>query len=133
MMLHRQFICYAIIGLLLNATLYTTYLVLTYAGLPSIIAMTITYVTGVLSGFLLNRRITFRHQQVGSGALMRYVAAYGIGYAINFIILWLFVVRWGAPHQLVQGCVTLGLPVLLFALQRLWVFAPHRSVALHTS
>ncbi len=121
-MIGRQFIGYAIIGLTLNLILYGAYLVLTSAGIPSLAAMTLTYAAGVLSGFVLNRSIIFRYRGGHSGALLRYVTTYGIGYAINFALLWLLAVREGLPHQVVQGGITLGLPVVLFALQKYWVF-----------
>ena len=121
-MIRRQFIGYAIIGLALNLILYGAYLVLTQAGIPSLAAMTLTYAAGVLIGFVLNRSIIFRYQGGNSGALLRYMATYAIGYAINFTLLWLLAVRAGLPHQAVQGGITLGLPVVLFALQKFWVF-----------
>ncbi len=124
----RQFLRYAVIGLLMNAALYLAYLGLTASLLSSRPAMSITYVAGVLIGFLLNRRITFAYSGPGAAALVRYAVTYVIGYLINFITLWQLVDRWGLPHQIVQGCVTLALPVLLFLLQRFWVFpsAPSR-------
>lgn len=112
---------------MLNATLYGAYLVLTYAGMPALVAMTLTYAAGVLGGFMLNRSITFRYRGGNSGALLRYLASYGIGYAINFVILWLLAVRMGLSHQIVQGGIMLGLPVVLFALQKFWVFRPRSS------
>lgn len=121
-MICRQFVCYAAIGLGLNAALYGAYLLLTYGGMSSLAAMTLTYAAGVCCGFLLNRKLTFRYQGGDSGALLRYVASYGIGYALNFVILWLLAVRAGMSHQIVQGCITVGLPVLLFVLQKFWVF-----------
>jgi putative flippase GtrA len=123
----RQFVCYAVIGLVLNLILYGVYLVLTYMGMPALVAMTLTYSAGVLGGFMLNRSITFRYRGGKSAALLRYLASYGIGYAINFVILWLLVVRMGLSHQIVQGGITLGLPIVLFALQKFWVFRPRLS------
>jgi len=126
-MIGRQFIGYAIIGLTLNLILYGAYLVLTYAGIQSLAAMTLTYAAGVLIGFVLNSSIIFRYRGGHSGALLRYVATYGIGYAINFSLLWLLAIRGGLPHQVVQGGITLGLPIVLFALQKYWVFRVLRA------
>lgn len=122
MMLHRQFITYVVIGLVLNAVLYGAYLMLTYAGAAALVAMTFTYAAGVCSGFMLNRSITFRYRGGNAGALLRYAVSYGIGYAINFIVLWMLAARMGMPHQIVQGGIVLGLPVVLFCLQKSWVF-----------
>ena len=58
-MIRQQFIRYAMIGVLLNAALYGSYLLLTHTVMGSRAAMSITYCVGVLIGFLLNRKITF--------------------------------------------------------------------------
>jgi putative flippase GtrA len=121
-MIRQQFVRFAIIGLLLNGVLYCAYLLLTRGLMGSPAAMTITYCTGVLAGFLLNRRVTFRYRGDNRGALLRYVACYVIGYAINFVTLWWLVQRLGLAHEVVQAGVTLILPVILFSLQRYWVF-----------
>lgn len=122
MKIYKQFVFYVAIGLALNAALYSAYLLLTYFGMPSLVAMSLTYVFGVLSGFVLNRRITFRYDSKDFSALLRYIVAYAIGYAINFVLLWALSVRGGLPHQLVQGGITMGLPVVLFVMQKFWVF-----------
>ena len=126
-MIRQQFIRYAAIGLGLNATLYGAYLLLTHTLMGSRAAMTVTYCTGVLVGFLLNRKITFRYDGGNYGALLRYAATYGIGYAINFGALWLLVDCAGFAHEIVQGGVVLTLPIVLFALQKYWVFPVQTS------
>jgi putative flippase GtrA len=125
-MIRRQVIRFAVIGLSLNAALYASYLLLTHTVMGSRAAMTVTYSAGVLIGFVLNRRITFRFEGDNGSALLRYIGAYAIGYAINFIGLWLLVDRFAVAHEIVQGGMTLCLPVVLFSLQRYWVF-PNRG------
>lgn len=125
-MIRIQFLRYAVIGLLLNAALYGAYVLLTHTVMGSRAAMTVTYVSGVLLGFVLNRRITFRYRGGNAGALTRYVASYAIGYLINLAALWLLVDHVGIAHEIVQAVVIVTLPVVLFALQRYWVF-PARS------
>ena len=44
------------------------------------------------------------------------------GYLVNFAGLWLLADRCGIPHEIVQGWMILGLAVLLFFLQKYWVF-----------
>src|SRR5208283_1999893 len=75
-MMHHQFIRYGVIGLGLNAAGYAAYLLLTHTVLGSRSAMTITYCSGVLIGFLLNRRVTFRFDGDSRQALLRYIGAY---------------------------------------------------------
>ncbi|GAU83449.1 hypothetical protein BIWAKO_03375 [Bosea sp. BIWAKO-01] len=76
----------------------------------------------MLIGFLLNRKITFRYCGNNAGALRRYVASYGFGYIINFAGLWLLVEKAGIAHEIVQGGMTVGLPIMLFVIQKYWVF-----------
>jgi putative flippase GtrA len=125
-MIRQQFIRYATIGLLLNAALYGAYLLLTHTLMGSRAAMTLTYGAGVLIGFVLNRKVTFRYYGRNTGALVRYVVSYGIGYVIDFTALWLLVDHAGLAHEVVQGGVIAVLPVALFTLQRYWVF-PNRT------
>ena len=123
-MIRQQFIRYATIGVLLNAALYGSYLLLTHTVMGSRVAMSITYCVGVLIGFLLNRKITFGFRGDQVGALARYIASYAIGYAIDFAGLWLLVERAGFRHEWVQAFLTIAIAVILFALQRYWVFSP---------
>ena len=103
-----QFVRYALVGLASNALLY---------------------VVGVLQTFLFNKRWSFRHGGMHGPAFVRYCAAYVIGYVVNFVALLLLVDRLGWPHQLVQGVMIVLLALMLFALQKFWVFRPTRSYA----
>ena len=121
-MIRQQFIRFVIVGVGLNAPLYGAYLLLTGIPMDSRAAMTCTYSCGVLLGFVLYRRIIFRYPGDNAPALRRYIATYILGYAINFATLWILVEQAGIAHQVVQGGVTLILPIILFALQKYWVF-----------
>jgi putative flippase GtrA len=118
----RQFLRYAVTGLLLNVALYGAYLALTRSLMTSPAAMTLTYCTGVLLGFLANRSFTFQHRGGQTPALLRYIAAYVLGWAVDYACLYVLVWRNGIPHEAVQGGLTLALPLLLFLLQKYWVF-----------
>ena len=120
--MRRQFIYFAVIGLLLNLALYAAYILLTDMVLGCLTAMTVTYCSGVIMGFLLNRRFTFGFDGDRNSAFARYIVAYLLGYLINFAGLWLFSVHWSIPHEVVQGCIFFVLAVLLFFLQKYWVF-----------
>jgi putative flippase GtrA len=126
-MIRWQILRYAAIGAGLNASLYGVYLLLTRTLMGSLPAMTVVYAAGVLLGFTLNRKITFHHHGAARAALLRYVACYAIGYGLDLALLWLLAGSVGMPHEVVQGGITLGLAILLFALQRYWVFRPLRQ------
>jgi putative flippase GtrA len=126
-MIRQQFTRYVMIGVLLNAALYGSYLLLTHTVMGSRAAMSITYCVGVLIGFLLNRKITFSFHGGDTGALFRYIVSYAVGYGVNLLGLWLFVDFAGFPHELVQGGMIITLAFMLFALQKWWVFGERQT------
>lgn len=118
-----QFTRYALVGLGSNLLLYLAYLGLTAWGMQPKAAMSLLYALGVAQTFAFNRNWSFRHQGGLHGAFTRYLAAYAFGYLLNLTVLWLAVDQLGLPHQFVQGVMILTLAVLLFLLQKFWVFA----------
>lgn len=121
--IRAQFIRYVLVGLGLNASLYALYLLLTWRIMGSEAAMTITYSLGTLLSFVINRSLTFRHRGKQLAALRRFLLCYALLYLINFCTLWLIAGQMGFPHQIVQGCVVVVLPLLAFIMQKYWVFA----------
>ena len=126
-MIRQQVVRYAVIGLLLDAALYGAYPWLTHVLMGSREAMmTLTCGSGVLFGFALNCKITFREDGGKAGALPRYFVSNLIGYGINFAALWFLAGQLGIRLQIVQGGMTVTLPINCLTLQRYWVF-PVRS------
>ena len=123
---HRQFIKYVIVGLISNGILYLAYLFITSSWMGHKSAMSSLYGIGVLQTFIFNRAWTFRHQGRISRLLPRYIAAYAFGYFFNLAALLLLVDYWGFPHQIVQGCLIFVIAVLIFLLQKFWVFSHDR-------
>ena len=122
-----QFVRYALVGLASNALLYAAYLVLTRIGAEPKLAMTLLYAAGVAQTFVFNKRWSFRHGGLHGPAFVRYCAAYAFGYVVNFLALLLLVDQLRYPHQLVQGVMIVLLALMLFALQKFWVFRPAPS------
>ena len=117
-----QFVRYAIVGLASNAIGYVLYLALTRLGFGPKLAMSLLYGIGVLQTFLFNKRWTFGHRGAHRVVFFRYCVAYGLGYLINFAVLLVLVDQRGYPHEVVQGVMILSLAVMLFLLQKYWVF-----------
>ncbi len=117
-----QFLRYAAIGIASNLALYLFYLALAGGIFEPKSAMTITYACGVLVTFLFNRRWTFNHQGPEGHSLLRYVIAYASGYVVNVLALLIFVDYFKFRHEIVQGCMIILLAILLFLLQKYWVF-----------
>jgi putative flippase GtrA len=123
----RQAASFVLIGLAVNGALYGAYLLLTHTVLGTFPAMTVTYASGVVMGFLLNRRFTFGFDGENSAAFVRYVGAYLFGYLVNLAGLWFLADRCGIPHEVIQGMMIFGLAALLFLLQKYWVFKNRTS------
>lgn len=121
--LGRQFFRYSLVGLATNIFAYLAYLALTATVLTPKIAMTITYLFAVGLAFVFNRGWTFAHRGASYAALARHLTAYASGYVVNWVALAVFVDLLQFRHQVVQGCMIIVLAIMLFLVQRYWVFA----------
>lgn len=119
---------FGVVGLLSNAVGFLLYLAVTAGGMKPKVAMTVVYALGVFQSFAFNQRWSFGHERTCNSAFIRYCAAYGLGYALNFGSLHILVDHFGHPHAFVQGVTVLTLAVLLFVLQKFWVFRSHSSL-----
>lgn len=124
-----QLLRFGIVGLASNGVLYVLYLFLTAQGIGPKWAMSIAYAIGVAQTFLFNRRWTFRHRGAVSAAFVRYCATYGIGYLVNLMALVALVDGLGWPHEGVQGAMILCIAILVFVLQKFWVFRADAATA----
>ena len=117
-----QIVRYGIVGISSNMVGYLLYLVITAAGMEHKLAMTLMYAVGVVQTFIFNKRWSFDHDGSHGHTFVRYVISYGVGYIANLTALYLCVDRLGWPHQAVQGVMVFVVAVLLFMLQKFWVF-----------
>jgi putative flippase GtrA len=113
---------FGLVGLGSNALLYLLYLAITAAGVEPKAAMSLLYIVGVLQTFILNKQWTFRHEGNVRRAVIRYWIAYACLYVGNIVLLVLFVDIAGFDHRIVQGVLILVFGLVLFALQKYWVF-----------
>lgn len=120
--LFGQLTRYGLVGLSSNALAFAAYLALTSLGVGVKVAMTITYASSIAYTFLFNKRWSFAHGGAHGPAFIRYCIAYAAGYAVNLAALHWMVDRLGWPHQWVQGSLILAISLMLFVLQRTWVF-----------
>ena len=118
----RQLAKYGFVGLLSNGILYVAYLLLTSFGMGHKTALTLLFAVGVTQTFLINKRWTFAHGGSRPVVYARYWAVYGIGYAINLVLLLLLVDVLGYKHQTIQALLVFFIAVLIFLLQKFWVF-----------
>lgn len=121
-MIVRQAASFVFVGLTVNFALYAAYLILTRTLMGAFAAMTMTYCSGVVVSFVLNRSFTFRFDGEKGFTFLRYVSAYLFGYLLNFAGLWLLADRCRIPHEFVQIGMIFVIAVMLFFLQKYWVF-----------
>lgn len=124
--MQRQFFRYCVTGLVQNGAGYLLYLLVTWLGVEPKIAMSVLFMTGVAISFLLNRNWSFGDKASAAGSLARFVIAYMIGYGLNLAALLVFVDWLGYPHQWVQGFAIITIAVVLFLLNRYFVFTDAR-------
>ncbi|WP_431323480.1 GtrA family protein [Rhizobium sp. YTU87027] len=117
-----QLLRYGTLGLLTNVAGYTLYLGITYLGMGPKPAMTILYCVGTCISFVGNKRWVFASDARMLSATLRYVAAYAVGYVINFSVLSVFVDRLNFPHAYVQAASVAIVAIFLFASFKLFVF-----------
>ena len=115
---------FASVGLLSNAVLYGAYLVLTTVGLEAKLAMTLLYAVGVALTFFFNKRWSFRHGGSHGPPFVRYCFSSALGYAINLLALYTLVDHFGYPHQIIQAIMICIVAIMMFALNKFWVFQP---------
>lgn len=121
--MRRQFARFVLVGLTTNAVLYVVYLWLTRSLLAPKVAMTTVYVAGVALGFLANRHWTFEHSGPARSALVRFLCAYAVGYVVNLVGLYVGIDVLGLRHEWVQGGLIFLIAVLMFGMQRYFVFS----------
>lgn len=110
------------VGLGSNVLLYLLYLAVTAVGVEPKVAVSLIYLVGVLQTFVLNKRWTFQHQGHVRRTATRYWVAYAFSYAANMLLLIIFVDIVGFDHRVVQGVLIAVIGLVLFALQKYWVF-----------
>jgi putative flippase GtrA len=119
---HRQLLRYGITGLISNAVMFIGYVLATGVGMGHKAAMSVFYGLSVLQTFAFNRRWTFRHGGRLAGPFLKHVTVYLAGYVFNLAGLVFFVDVAGLPHLAVQAVLIVLIAILLFVLQKYWVF-----------
>lgn len=119
----RQLMRYGLVGVGINTALYACYLLFVFAEVNPKTAMSIVYVMGLGIGFYGHRKLTFFHAENFKRAIARYLIAHLGGYAINFLLLVMFVDYMNFSHALVQGISIFIVAAYLFIIFKYWVFS----------
>ncbi len=119
-----QLVRYGVNGLLVTALYSAVYLVLNRtAGIHPQLANLAGYLVAVGTGYILHSKVTFRdHGSRDRGTQVRFVVASLVSYAFNALWTWICtdVLRWPSWTPVVP--ISTLTPILLFAINRLWVF-----------
>jgi putative flippase GtrA len=118
----RFIVRYAALGIAGNLIGYTTYLVLSWLGVPFRLAMTLLYSISICISFTGNRNWAFGHRGNVMRAAWRFSLAHLVGYVLNLGLLTVFVDKLGYPHEWVQAASILAVGGFLFAIFKLFVF-----------
>jgi len=118
----REMIGFALIGIGVNAAGYGVYLLLTWAGVAPLIAVTILYPAGVAASFIGNRQLTFAHEGSAASAAVRYLLVQFGGYLIDVSLLVVLTDRFGVSHELAQAGAVFVVAAYLFVTLRFFVF-----------
>jgi len=127
-----QSLRFVLVGLASNLLLFLLYLLLITLGSGPKIAMTLLFVLGTMQTFIFNKSWTFAHRGFLQASFLKYVAIYSFAYLLNLTALLVLVDGFGYPHQCVQGGMILALALMLFLLQKFWVFRMPATAATRT-
>ena len=118
-----QAVRFGLVGVASNALGFVWYLLLTWLGMGPKSAMSLLFLIGTMQTFIFNKRWSFQYSGTDRLVLVRYVAAYGIGYIVNLLSLIVLVDYARYPHVAVQAAMIIVVAAIMFLLQKFWVFA----------
>lgn len=116
-----SFMRFGIAGGLNNLFVYCLFLALIYvAGTTPLVAMTVSFLAGVVVAYLLNRHWTFRDAS-RENSFWHFVAVYLSLYASNWVLL-RSAVEMGLDPAISQFIILIVLALASFGIQKTWVF-----------
>lgn len=118
-----QALRFVAVGAVSNIFLYMMYIFLTRIGLGHKTAMILLFVVGAAQNFTFNKRWVFRCEGLMRTALLKYITIYMLAFIINLASLFVLVDIYSYPHQIVQAIMIVGIALMLFLLQKFWVFS----------
>jgi putative flippase GtrA len=121
-----QLVRYALTGGLASIVNIGVYWVLAAGGMNPNLAWTIGFAAAVLVGYVVHSRWSFRgHGRRDNFARTggRFVIVSLVSFALNQLWVWLLVVRLALPLWAPYPLVLAVTPLIIFALNRRWVFA----------
>ncbi|WP_024850581.1 GtrA family protein [Hydrogenovibrio kuenenii] len=114
---------YGLIGIALNASGYTVYLMLTnIVGIQPLVVVSILYPSSLLLSFFFNKNYTFSYKGRLWPSSKRYLIAQTLGFLLNLGMIYIFVDYLGYPHEYVQLMAIFVVALFLFVMMRHFVY-----------
>lgn len=119
-----QLVRYAINGGLITVLYAIVYwLVLHLTALSPQWANVAGFLVAVVAGYVVHSQVTFRgHGGRSRGTKVRFVIASFMGYAVNAFWVWLVTAHLHLPEDMPLIPIVFVTPIMLFAVNRWWVF-----------
>lgn len=123
MTIARQLAAYASVGAVATLAHYAALVALVEGGgWRPVPATLVGYVIGGVVAYILNRRHVFASDRSHMEAGWRFALVAFAGFCVTYVLMSLFVERWGAPYLPAQLVTTVVAMFATFALNRKWTF-----------
>lgn len=120
--LFGQLLRYGLSGIVINLSLYFTYLVLVGFGSLPVIASTIVFCIGVPISLSTHRHFTFQSDQISKVRKAIFILSYIFGYLTQIGILSILHYDLGFTHQISQAIAICVVALVIFIVQKQIVF-----------
>lgn len=118
----KEFIRYVVVGAALNGFGFLLYALFTALGVSPVLTISIFYPIYIGLAFYLNKKWSFSHEGRISRTAIKYLIAYFGCYILNVVVLKFFNGYLGYSHLIVQAITIIVMALLLFLVQKYWVF-----------
>jgi putative flippase GtrA len=124
----KQFIGYIGSGITATAVHYTLLICLVELwSINVIIASSIGFIGGAITGFSLNKQFVFCDPYAGKTACLKYLIMAGMGALLNILLLWVLTKFMHIYYLLAQIIVTISIVLCNFMCCKRWIFNKEKS------
>ncbi len=123
-----QFLRFSIVGLGNTAVDFAVFFLLTWGGVPYLIAQAISYSSGVFTSFYFNRKWTFKvTHKYNVLEIAKFIIVNGLSLLVASSLLFIVQDVYHLELWLGKILATGGSTVFNFTANRLWVFAKYQA------